>query len=80
MPQKKTELNFEQSIQQLETMVANLEQGELSLEESLAIFEQGIKLTRECQQQLATAEQKVSLLIGDNENMQLVDFDHSQQD
>ena len=80
MPKKKPELNFEQSIQQLETMVANLEQGELSLEESLAIFEQGIKLTRECQQQLATAEQKVSLLIGDNENMQLVDFDYSQQD
>jgi len=54
---------FEKSITKLEALVERMEGGNLSLEESLKTFEEGIKLTRECQQALKTAEQKVKLLI-----------------
>ena len=57
---------FEQSLEKLEQLVERMEQGDLSLEDSLTTFEQGIKLTRECQQALARAEQKVKLLIEEN--------------
>lgn len=55
-------INFEKSLKQLETLVDKLEKGDISLEDSLKTFEQGVKLTRECQQALQTAEQKISLL------------------
>ncbi|MEM7401598.1 MAG: exodeoxyribonuclease VII small subunit, partial [Pseudomonadota bacterium] len=48
---KKT-INFEKSLNQLETLVDKLEKGDISLEDSLKTFEQGVKLTRECQQAL----------------------------
>lgn len=51
--------DFEQSLAELQTLVERLESGELSLEDSLGAFEQGIRLTRECQGALAQAEQKV---------------------
>ncbi|AHK93697.1 exodeoxyribonuclease VII small subunit [Pseudomonas aeruginosa] len=57
MARKKT-LDFEQSLTELQTLVERLESGELSLEESLGAFEQGIRLTRECQTSLSQAEQK----------------------
>ena len=57
---------FEQSLQKLEQLVEKMEAGDLSLEESLKTFEEGIKLTRECQQALLKAEQKVKLLIEEN--------------
>lgn len=55
-------IDFEKSVKQLETLVDKLEKGDLSLEDSLKNFEQGVKLTRECRQALQTAEQKVSVL------------------
>ena len=55
--------DFEQSLQDLEAIVARLEQGDLPLEESLRQFERGIALTRACQQALKTAEQKVQILL-----------------
>ena len=54
---------FEASLDKLEKLVEKMEDGDLTLEESLKIFEEGVKLTRECQQTLADAEQKVKLLI-----------------
>jgi|TARA_B100000795_G_scaffold260487_1_gene236415 exodeoxyribonuclease VII small subunit len=55
-------IDFEQQLESLEALVASLESGELSLEDSLKSFEQGIKVARECQQALKNAEQKVELL------------------
>ncbi|RFA38861.1 exodeoxyribonuclease VII small subunit [Alkalilimnicola ehrlichii] len=55
--------NFERSLQELETLVSKMEQGELSLEESLKAFERGVELTRSCQQALQAAEQKVEILL-----------------
>jgi exodeoxyribonuclease VII small subunit len=55
--------DFETSLQQLEQLVQQMERGKLTLEQSLAAFEQGVKLNRACQQALDTAEQKVNLLL-----------------
>ncbi len=63
MARKKAALDFEQSLADLQTLVERLENGELSLEDSLTAFEQGIRLTRDCQSALAQAEQKVQVLL-----------------
>jgi len=54
--------DFEKSLEQLETLVDNMEKGELSLEQSLAAYEQGVGLYRRCQQALEQAELRVKLL------------------
>ena len=67
------EFNFEKALENLEELVSSMENGELSLEDSLKAFERGIKLTRECQTALKEAEQKVQVLIneeGDTEDME----------
>lgn len=53
---------FEASLSELEAIVERLEQGELSLEESLGAFERGVQLTRACQRALEQAEQRVRIL------------------
>ena len=75
MNTKNKKPDFEQLINELETLVTTLETGDLSLEESLSTFEKGITLTKTCQQQLSEAKQKVSMLIGEGENTALVDFE-----
>ena len=55
--------NFEQSLKQLEGIVAQMERGDVSLEESVKLFEEGSKLAEQCRQQLAEAEGKVEVLI-----------------
>ena len=57
---------FEESLSKLEELVERMENGDLSLEDSLKSFEEGIKLTRDCQKALKSAEQKVKLLIEQN--------------
>ena len=74
-PKKETSLNFETALKELETLVATLEEGELSLEDSLKTFEQGIKLTRTCQTALQQAEQKVQILLQDNDGLKTEPFD-----
>jgi len=56
-------IDFEAALNELETIVRKMEDGQLSLEQSLESFEQGIKLTRHCQQALTSAEQRVQMLI-----------------
>lgn len=67
MGSKSTKFNFEDALENLQELVEAMEDGELSLEESLKAFEQGIKLTRECQSALENAEQKVQILVKDDE-------------
>lgn len=66
---------FEQSLEKLEKLVEQMEEGDLTLEESLKTFEEGIRLTRECQQALSSAEQKVKLLIEENGQINASDFE-----
>ena len=65
MPKKKT-ATLEESLTELEQLVSQLEQGDVSLEESLKAFERGVNLTRACQQALQQAEQKVQVLLEKN--------------
>jgi exodeoxyribonuclease VII small subunit len=60
---EKKAVDFEQQLGSLEALVESLESGDLSLEDSLKSFEQGIKVARECQTALKQAEQKVELLM-----------------
>ncbi|WP_339896538.1 exodeoxyribonuclease VII small subunit [uncultured Gilvimarinus sp.] len=80
MPAKKKSLDLEASLSELEAIVAQMETGELTLEQSLAAFEQGIKLTRDCQTRLQQAEQQVQMLIEQNGEPTLTGFDTSTQD
>ncbi|NLW16126.1 MAG: exodeoxyribonuclease VII small subunit [Firmicutes bacterium] len=61
------QMSFEECLQQVQTIVEKLEDGNLSLEESLSLFTEGINLLRQCQEKLAEAEQKVELLMTDKE-------------
>ena len=54
---------FEKSIKELESIVAKLESGDTTLDESLELFEKGIKPSKECNKMLDTAEKKVSVLM-----------------
>lgn len=78
MARAKKTPDFEQSLAELEQLVEAMESGELSLEDSLAAFEKGIKLSRDCQSALQNAEQRVQTLV--EKNGQLVaspmDEDH----
>ncbi|UCJ16949.1 exodeoxyribonuclease VII small subunit [Pseudomonas sp. MM211] len=75
MARKKAALDFEQSLTDLQTIVERLENGELSLEESLSAFEQGISLTRDCQASLTQAEQKVQILLERDGELQAAPFE-----
>ena len=59
---------FEDALAELETIVQTLEKGEQSLEQSLEQFERGVSLSRFCQQSLDTAEQKVKILLADDDD------------
>ena len=74
MPKKKTTTLFEDSLAELEQLVSQLEQGDISLEESLKSFERGVTLTRTCQKALQEAEQKVQILLEKNGTQTLEPF------
>jgi len=57
-------MDFEKKLGRLEDIVEKMETGELTLEDSLKLFEEGVKLSRDCNVQLNEAEQKVKLLLG----------------
>lgn len=75
MAARKKAVDFEKALSDLEVLVATMEKGDMSLEESLKAFETGIKLTRDCQARLSEAEQKVEMLIEQQGELQLADFD-----
>ncbi|MDD0844416.1 MULTISPECIES: exodeoxyribonuclease VII small subunit [unclassified Pseudomonas] len=79
MARKKAAVDFETSLAELQSLVERLESGELSLEDSLGAFEQGIRLTRDCQAALAQAEQKVQQLLERDGELEEVPFDADQQ-
>jgi len=71
-------IDFEASLKQLEEIVNKMEQGQLTLEQSLGAFEQGVKLTRECQTTLKQAEQRVAKLMPKDDTYQLDEFNDQQ--
>lgn len=71
---RKKELDFEQTMSQLETLVKRLETENLPLEDALKTFEEGIKLAQAGQQKLNQAEQRIQILLEKNANASLDDF------
>lgn len=67
MAEKSEALNFERSLEELEALVEKMEEGELSLEDSLQTYERGIKLTRSCQKALDEAQQRIEILAADDD-------------
>ncbi len=65
---KTAELDFEAAMLELETLVSEMESGDLPLEESLKLFEKGIQLSRRCQDALNNAEQRVKILLDEQED------------
>ena len=72
---KAKKLDLEDSLQTLESLVERMEGGDLTLEESLKEFEQGIKLVQSCQKSLTDAEQKVEILLSKSALAKPVDFE-----
>jgi exodeoxyribonuclease VII small subunit len=64
--------SFEASLEALEEIVQQLEGGDLPLEKSLELFEQGIKLSRQCQERLSQAERRIEVLLRDNQGRPVV--------
>ncbi|MGP1626641.1 MAG: exodeoxyribonuclease VII small subunit [Aggregatibacter segnis] len=73
-PAEKNELDFENTLKQLEEIVSRLENNDLSLEEALKDFEQGIKLAQLGQERLQQAEQHIQILLQKNESAKLSDY------
>jgi exodeoxyribonuclease VII small subunit len=68
-------VSFETAMQELEALVARMEKGDHSLEDSLKDFERGVELTRQCQTALREAEQKVQQLMTEGNREELSPFD-----
>jgi exodeoxyribonuclease VII small subunit len=76
MAKKKLDnLSFEESLASLEAIVEQLEHGDLPLEQSMELFEQGLKLSQVSQQKLQQAEQKLQILLTEQGQQVLADFD-----
>lgn len=65
-----TRLNFESALKELEALVATMEKGELSLEDSLKAFERGVVLSRQCRDLLQKAEQRLMVLDKGSNSLQ----------
>lgn len=75
MAEKKQEnLNFEETMQQLEVIATQLEKGDLDLDTSIAKFEEGMKLSKKCNDFLENAEKRITILLKDGNNIKEENF------
>ncbi len=79
-PESETPEDFDKALEKLETIVAQLESGDLPLEKSLELFEQGVRLAGRLDQRLGDAEMKVELLLESAQGSRTVPFDDSEED
>lgn len=75
MSEKNKKQSFEDALSRLEELVRSLESGDKGLDESLTLFEEGISLVRFCTDKLDSAEQKVKILMQDEDGYREEDFD-----
>lgn len=73
-------MDFEKKLTRLEEIVQKMERGELSLEESLKLFEEGVKLSRDCHTQLSKADAQVKKLVGIDGKGQAITEDFNTED
>ncbi len=74
-PAMADELGFDQILARLREVVTRLESGELSLEQSLQVYEDGVQLARKAQQLLASAEKRVEILVSASGGVEVAPFD-----
>lgn len=79
MTRKAKSFDLESSIAEINTLIEQMEQGELSLEQSLERFERGIGLIKQCQKILQEAEQKVHILMQNNEKEDLQPYENNEE-
>ena len=73
---KEEDMNFEYAMKALEQIANELENGELSLEQSVDKFEEGIKISKKCNEILEKAEKKISILIKDGDEIKEENFEN----
>ncbi len=66
--------SFEENMEKLEQIVTELEKGDLNLDDSVKKFEEGIKVSKECNKMLEEAEKKITILINDENGIKEEDF------
>jgi exodeoxyribonuclease VII small subunit len=71
--------SFESSLERLESIVDRLEEGDLPLEDALALFEEGVALTRRCAEQLGAAERRIELLVREGASWGTRPFEESEE-
>ncbi len=69
------EENFEELIEKLENITSKLEKDNLNLDESIELFEEGMKISKKCNEKLENAEKKISILLKDGNEIKEEDFD-----
>ena len=67
-------LNFEENINKLESILSELEKGDLNLDDSVKKFEEGIKISKECNKMLEEAEKKITILLQEDDEIEEKDF------
>ena len=67
--------SFEENMEELEKIVTELEKGELNLDDSVSKFEEGIKLSKECNKILENAEKKITILLNEDGNIKEENFE-----
>lgn len=75
----KEDINFEENMKKLEKIALELEDGNLSLDDSVAKFEEGMKISKQCSEMLETAEKKITMLIK-NEDDELTEENFIQEE
>ena len=75
-----TKKSFEEALDQLEQITKDLEEGDLSLEDSLKHFDEGIKLAEYCSNKLSNAQKKVEILLKKDNTLTSVEFDGIDED
>lgn len=67
--------NFEEQIEELESIIKELEAGKLNLDESVEKFEEGMKISKECSKMLESAERKITILLNKDGNVEEENFE-----
>ncbi len=79
MTNPSTELTYEQALAELEAIVAQLERGEVPLDETILRFERGVALARACEDRLGEAERRVALLLREGDRVLRIDAETGEQ-
>lgn len=72
--EKKTQLPFEEAMKQLEVVAEELEKGDMTLDESVSKFEEGMKLSKQCNELLENAEKRITILLKDGDMIKEENF------